>query len=169
MIKRILHSSWLALVLLFIYLPVLMLAVYSFTDTATIGTKGNFSLQNYVTLFTTPELRGMIGGTFLLAFGSALVATILGTMGAIGAFYCKKGPKQLIQFVNQIPVINADVVTGFSLCVLMIVVLGMDKETLLPLIAGHVVLEAPFVYLSVLPKLKQMDNSIYEAAQRPGC
>ena len=75
MIKRILHSSWLALVLLFIYLPVLMLAVYSFTDTATIGTKGNFSLQNYVTLFTTPELRGMIGGTFLLAFGSALVAT----------------------------------------------------------------------------------------------
>lgn len=115
MIKRILHSSWLALVLLFIYLPVLMLAVYSFTDTATIGTKGNFSLQNYVTLFTTPELRGMIGGTFLLAFGSALVATILGTIGAIGAFYCKKGPKQLIQFVNQIPVINADVVTGFSL------------------------------------------------------
>ena len=55
MIKRILHSSWLALVLLFIYLPVLMLAVYSFTDTATIGTKGNFSLQNYVTLFTTPD------------------------------------------------------------------------------------------------------------------
>ena len=51
---------------------------------------GNFSLQNYVTLFTTPELRGMIGGTFLLAFGSALVATILGTIGAIGAFYCKK-------------------------------------------------------------------------------
>lgn len=168
MIKRILHSSWLALVLLFIYLPVLMLAVYSFTDTATIGTKGNFSLQNYVTLFTTPELRGMIGGTFLLAFGSALVATILGTIGAIGAFYCKKGPKQLIQFVNQIPVINADVVTGFSLCVLMIVVLGMDKETLLPLIAGHVALEAPFVYLSVLPKLKQMDNSIYEAARDLG-
>lgn len=97
--------------------------------------KGQFSLQNYVTLFTTPELRGMIGGTFLLAFGSALVATILGTIGAIGAFYCKKGPKQLIQFVNQIPVINADVVTGFSLCVLMIVVLGMDKETLFPLIA----------------------------------
>ena len=149
MIKRILHSSWLALVLLFIYLPVLMLAVYSFTDTATIGTKGNFSLQNYVTLFTTPELRGMIGGTFLLAFGSALVATILGTIGAIGAFYCKKGPKQLIQFVNQIPVINADVVTGFSLCVLMIVVLGMDN-------------------LSVLPKLKQMDNSIYEAARDLG-
>ena len=83
-------------------------------------------------------------------------------------FLLLKDHKQLIQFVNQIPVINADVVTGFSLCVLMIVVLGMDKETLLPLIAGHVVLEAPFVYLSVLPKLKQMDNSIYEAAKRPG-
>ena len=126
-------------------------------------------MQNYVTLFTTPELSGMIGGPFLLAFGSALVATILGTVGAIGAFYCKKGPRQLIQFVNQIPVINADVVTGFSLCVLMIVVLGMDKETLFPLIAGHVVLEAPFVYLSVLPKLKQMDNSIYERGVVQSC
>ena len=123
MIKRILHSSWLALVLLFIYLPVLMLAVYSFTDTATIGTKGNFSLQNYVTLFTTPELRGMIGGTFLLAFGSALVATILGTIGAIGAFYCKKGPKQLIQFVNQIPVINAAVSLVAHVIVLIILML----------------------------------------------
>ena len=64
MIKRILHSSWLALVLLFIYLPVLMLAVYSFTDTANNWYKGQIFLQNYVTLFTTPELRGMIGGTF---------------------------------------------------------------------------------------------------------
>ena len=74
MIKRILHSSWLALVLLFIYLPVLILAVYSFTDTATIGTRGSFSMQNYVTLFTTPELSGMIGGTFLLAFAPKSLA-----------------------------------------------------------------------------------------------
>lgn len=168
MIKKLVQRIWLLIVLLFIYLPVLTLAVYSFTDTATIGTRGSFSLQNYETLFTTPELRGMIGGTFLLAFGSALIATILGTLGAIGAFYCKKGARGAIQFVNQIPVINADVVTGFSLCVLMIVVLGLDKETLFPLVAGHVVLEAPFVYLSVLPKLKQMDNSIYEAARDLG-
>ena len=164
MMKKVLRSSWLAIVLLFMYLPVLILMVYSFTDTATIGTAGHFSLKNYVTLFTSEELLGMIGGTFALAFGSALLATLLGTIGAIGAFYSKKAPRHLIDMVNQIPVVNAEVVTGFSLCVLLIVVFGMDKESFFPLVIGHVVLEAPFVYLSVLPKLKQMDNSIYEAA-----
>lgn len=168
MMKKILRSSWLGLVLLFMYLPVLMLMVYSFTDTATIGTRGGFSVQNYVTLFTTDELLEMIGNTFALAFGSALLGTILGTIGAIGAFYCRKGPKHAINLVNQIPVVNAEVVTGFSLCVLLIVVFGVSKESFVPLVAGHVVLEAPFVYLSVLPKLKQMDNSIYEAARDLG-
>ena len=116
------------------------------------------------TLFTTGELLSMIGGTFALAFGSALIATILGTIGAIGAFYSKKGSRRFMDFANQIPVVNAEVVTGFSICVLLIVVLGLSKDSFFPLIVGHVVLEAPFVYLSVLPKLKQMDNSIYEAA-----
>ena len=66
--------------------------------------------------------------------------------------------------VNQIPVINADVVTGFSLCVLLVVVFGIGKDTYIPLVLGHVTLCAPFVYLSVIPKLKQMDSSLYEAA-----
>ena len=164
MIKKTMRSAWLGIVLLFMYLPVLILAVYSFTDTATIGTHGNFSLQNYKTMFTTGELLRMIGGTFALAIGSACIATILGTIGAIGAFYSKKGTRGAIDFVNQVPVVNAEVVTGFSICVLLIVVLGLSKDSFFPLIVGHVVLEAPFVYLSVLPKLKQMDNSIYEAA-----
>ena len=66
--------------------------------------------------------------------------------------------------MNQIPVVNADVVTGFSICIFLIVVLNIGKETYIPLVAGHVVLSAPFVFLSVVPKLKQMDGSIYEAA-----
>ena len=106
----------------------------------------------------------MIGGTLLLAFGSAVIATILGTMGAIGAFYSKSRTNKVITTVNQIPVVNADVVTGFSLCVLMIVALNISKDSYIPLVIGHVTLSAPFVYLSVVPKLKQMDNSIYEAA-----
>lgn len=164
MIKKIISAAWLGLVLLFMYLPILILAVYSFTDTPTIGTSGNFSLDNYVTLFTTPELLDMIGGTFMLAFGSALISTILGTIGAIGAFYSKKVAKNAVTLVNQVPVINADVVTGFSICVLLIVVLGIKKDTYIPLVAGHVVMSAPFVFLSVMPKLKQMNNSLYEAA-----
>ena len=69
-----------------------------------------------------------------------------------------------ISTINQIPVINADVVTGFSICILLVVVLGISKDTYIPLVAGHVTLCAPFVFLSVTPKLKQMDSSIYEAA-----
>ena len=162
--KKVFSTVWLGLVLLFMYLPILILAVYSFTDTATIGTGGNFSVDNYVTLFTTPELLKMIGGTFLLAVGSSVIATILGTLGAIGSFYSKKGIKNAVTIANQIPVVNADVVTGFSICVLLIVALGIKKDTYIPLVAGHVVMSAPFVFLSVVPKLKQMNNNLYEAA-----
>ena len=66
--------------------------------------------------------------------------------------------------LNQVPVVNADVVTGFSMCILLVVVFGVSKDTYIPLVLGHVVLSAPFVYLAVVPKLKQMDPSIYEAA-----
>lgn len=151
-------------VLLFLYLPILVLAVYSFTDATNIGAIRGFSLRNYVTLFTTPELVHMILGTVALALGSAVIATFLGTIGAIGSFYSKKGMASAITTMNQVPVVNADVVTGFSICILLVVVLGVSKDTFIPLVAGHVTLCAPFVFLAVIPKLRQMDSSIYEAA-----
>ena len=163
--KKVSAVVWLVLVLAFIYIPILLLAVYSFTDATMVGaTIDGFTFKNYITLFENEELRGMIGGTVLLALGSALIAAILGTLGAIGSFYSKRTTKNLINYANQIPVVNADVVTGFSLCVLLIVLLGIDKDTFVPLVAGHVVLCTPFVYLSVMPRLKQMDNNLYEAA-----
>ena len=154
----------LALALLLIYSPILILAVYSFTDATSIGFSGSFSMQNYITLFTTPELSQMIWGTVILALAVAVLSTVLGTIGAIGAFYSKKRAQAVVGVVNQIPVINADVVTGFSVCILLVAVFGFSKDTYFPLLAGQVTLCAPFVYLSVLPKLSQMDPSIYEAA-----
>ena len=162
--RKYIKGLFLGLVLLFLYLPIFILAVYSFTDATNIGAIRGFSLHNYVTLFTTPELLGMIGGTILLALGAAFLATLLGTMGAIGAFYSKKKTTKVISTMNQVPVVNADVVTGFSLCILLVVVLGVSKDTFIPLVVGHVILCAPFVYLSVMPKIRQMDPSIYEAA-----
>lgn len=162
--KRVIKTVFLLVMLVFLYLPILILAFYSFTDATTIGSFRRFSLRNYVTLFTTPELMGMIGGTLLLAFGAAAIASVLGTMGAIGSFYSDKRFSAVIDTMNQVPVINADVVTGFSICILLVVVLGVSKDTFVPLVAGHVTLCAPFVYLSVMPKLKQMDPGIYEAA-----
>lgn len=158
------RGIFLFLVLLFLYLPILLLAVYSFTSSTQIGAIREFSIQNYVTLFTTPVLTDMILGTVLLALGSAVIATFLGTMGAIGAFYSKRKASAFITTLNQVPVVNADVVTGFSICILLVVVLHVSKESYIPLVAGHVTLCAPFVFLSVMPRIKQMDSSIYEAA-----
>ena len=164
MTRKIVRWTVPILVLLFLYVPILILALYSFTDATQIGAIRSFTLKNYETLFTTDELRNMIVGTILLALAAATLATILGTLGAIGSFYSKKRTTSLMNTVNQIPVINADVVTGFSLCILLVVVFGVSKDTYIPLVIGHVTLCAPFVYLSVIPKLKQMDSSLYEAA-----
>lgn len=157
-------ALFIILVLVFLYAPILILMLYSFTNATNIGAMRGFSMHNYVTLFTTPELRDMIIGTIILALSSAVLATVLGTLGAIGSFYSSRKASTFINSLNEVPVINADVVTGFSICILLVVVLGVSKDTYIPLVIGHVALCAPFVYLSVIPKLKQMDSSIYEAA-----
>ena len=90
MMKKVWKGVIIAFVLLFLYLPILVLAVYSFTDATQIGAIRGFSLKNYVTLFTTPELRDMIVGTIALAFSAAAIATLLGTMVAFGYFYSGK-------------------------------------------------------------------------------
>ena len=151
--KKTIQSVFLGMVLLLMYLPILLLAVYSFMDSAIIGRSGSFTVKNYVYLFHSEDLRSMI----------------FGTLGAIGAFYSSKKLKRPIHLMNQIPVVNADVVTGFSICVLLIVFFKMDKASYIPLVIGLVSLCSPFVYLSVIPRLKQMDPQLYEAALDLGC
>lgn len=162
--KKFFSTFFIVIMLLFVYMPILFLAFYSFTTSANIGSVHGFSLQNYITLIENEELRSMIIGTVLLALISAICSTVLGTLGAIGSFYSGKTIKGIVNSLNQVPVVNADVVTGFSVCIAMVIVCNIEKSTFIPLIVGHIVLSAPFVYLSVVPKLKQMDSSLYEAA-----
>lgn len=169
MMKKFFQCAWIGMVLLFLYAPILILAVYSFTESTMIGSIRGFSLKNYITLFTTPELLQMIFGTIALALIVALFSTILGTAGAIGTFYSKKSSQHIIDLANQIPVVNADVVTGFSICILLIVFFNMEKESFIPLLVGQMTLCTPFVYLQILPRLKQMDPHLYEAALDLGC
>ena len=162
--KKTISPIFIGIMAVILYLPIFMLAVYSFTDSANIGAIHGFSMQNYVTLFTKPELREMIAGTLILALGSAFLSTILGTLGAVGVFYSGRFGNMIVGSLNQVPVVNAEVVTAFSLCILLIGVCGVDKSSFVSLLIGHIILESPFIYLSVVPKLKQMDNSLYEAA-----
>lgn len=167
--RKAMQHFWIWLVLAFLYLPILILAFYSFTDSTMIGSVRSFSLDNYVTLFTEEALIDMMKGTLLLAAAVAVISTLLGTMGAIGAFYSRKGVRGFLEFTNEIPIVNADVVTGFSVCILFIVVFHIDKSTFLPLLIGQTALCTPFVYLSVMPRLKQMDPALYEAGLDLGC
>ena len=167
--KKIFQHFYIWFVLAFLYMPILILSFYSFTDSKMIGTVHGFSLENYKTLFTEPELLSMLWGTVTLALAVGILSTILGTAGAIGAFYSKKGLRSFVELANEVPIVNADVVTGFSVCILMIVLLHMNKDTYMPLVIAQTALCAPFVYLSVMPRLKLMDQSLYEAALDLGC
>ena len=126
--RKVFTPAFICFMLLFLYAPILILAFYSFTNASQIGSFQSFSLHNYVTLFTTDELREMILSTIMLALVSSLLATILGTLGAIGSFYSKSKVSRIYHSINQIPVINADVVTGFSACILIVVVFGISKD-----------------------------------------
>lgn len=150
-------------VLLFVmYAPILLLIVFSFTDTKIIGRWDGFSLHLYKALFRDREIMQAFGNTFLVAISSAVVSTILGTLGAIRIFYCGKRAKAALEGISNIPVMNAEIVTALSLTILFVFFGVIFNFT--TLLIGHVVLTIPFVVLSVRPKLMQMDPNIYEAA-----
>ncbi len=162
MIKKCLKWFYIGLMLLFLYAPILLLAVYSFNSVDMIGTWGEFSFRHYAKLFGDPVILEMIGNTLVLALSAAVLSTVLGTAGALGIYYCKKRIRTVLGGVSQIPIINAEIVTALAL-VITFVSVGMEKS-FFTLLIGHMVICTPFVVLSVTPKLKQMDNSLYEAA-----
>ncbi len=162
--KSILKWAFIGLILLFIYFPILFLTVNSFNESDQIQTWTGFSWTHYAYFFNFDnEPIHIVLQTLLLALIVATLSTILGTIGAIGIFYSKKRANSALTAVNRIPIINADVVTAISFA-LLISFLGLDKSTYIPLVLGQMLLCTPFVVMSIIPKLKQMDNNLYEAA-----
>jgi spermidine/putrescine transport system permease protein len=165
MVKKIFARSYVALILLLMYLPIFLLILFSFIDSRVVGVIGpnnSFTFDLYRRLFLNDKAMEALGNTFLVAFVSSLLSTLLGTFGAIGIYYMKQRGKKLFETLTQIPVINAEIVMALSLAVLFIFFgLPVGFTTL---VIGHIVLTVAFVYLSVKPKLQQMDPSIYEAA-----
>ncbi|MBO5889607.1 MAG: ABC transporter permease [Clostridia bacterium] len=158
--KKLLSLGYIFLVLAFIYIPIFMLIIYSFNEGKTIGVWEGFSFRWYERLDT---IKDVVINTILLAVVSASIATILGTLGAIGVFYNKKKFGKYVNLASQIPVVNSEVVTACALVMLLMLV-GFSNRSLFGLYVGHIILSVPFVVLSVIPKLKQMDSSLYEAA-----
>lgn len=161
-LSQFLCKFYVYILLLAMYAPLLLLIIYSFTNTKLIGSWDGFSLHLYEALFKDKEIMQAFFNTFLVAISSAVVSTVLGTLGAIGIFYSGKKSKAVLEGMSSIPVMNAEIVTALSLTILF-VFCGI-KFNFITLLIGHVVLTIPFVVLSVRPKLIQMDPNIYEAA-----
>ncbi len=162
MIKKFFSRGYVFLVLAFIYIPIFILILLSFNEAKTFTGFENFkfSLEWYGKL---AEVKDVVINTVVLAIVSSVIATVLGTLGAIGIFYSRGKLGKTVQGASQIPVVNSEVVTACALAMLLGIV-GLSHRSLFGLYVGHIILSAPFVVLSVIPKLKQMDSSLYEAA-----
>ena len=167
MVKKIIGQCYIWVILLLMYLPVLILIAFSFTEAVNVGEWTGFTFNLYPRLFQSEEIMIALGNTVLIAVISALVSTIIGSLGAVGAFYSKKKMRNAIDLATQIPVVNAEIVVAFSLTVMFVFIGNLVNAYMFSfwtLLIGHVCLSIPFVYINVKPKLQQMDPSLYEAA-----
>ena len=174
LLRKVLGQCAIWIFLILMYVPILVLIASSFTDTEVIGQWGSFSFELYARLFHDEEIGIALANTIVLALVSGLVSTLLGTLGAIGTFYSKKHWRSFCETTTQIPVVNAEIVIALSLTVLFVfagnyLFQGTNIFSFWTLLVGHVILSVPFVYLSVKPKLQQMDPALYEAALDLGC
>lgn len=175
LLGRIIAKIFVYFVLLLMYAPIIYITIFSFTEHDTTGMWDGFSFANYTDLFnydgnrTSQNIWDAAKNTALVALTSAAISTVLGTLGAIGIYYSrKKWVKNTLDFVTQIPVVNAEIVTAVSLCILFVIFQSFLPRSFITLVIGHVVLSIPYVVMSVSPKLEQMDPSLYEAAMDLG-
>ena len=149
-------------VLSFFYLPILSLMIFSFNDSRSLTSWSGFSLQWYQALFENREMMNAITTTISIALISTLVATVMGTLAAIGISKSRRLIKELVLSVNNFPILNPEIVTAIGL-MLMYSSLNIEKGFITMLLA-HIIFSTPYVILSVLPRIRRLDPDIAEAA-----
>ena len=165
MVKKILAQAYLWILLLLLYSPIVIIVIYSFTEAKVLGNWTGFSTKLYTSLFTTGthhSLMNALINTIPIALLAATASTLLGSVAAIGIFNMKSRSRKAIGFVNSIPILNGDIITGISLFLLFVSVGITQGYT--TVVLAHITFCTPYVVLSVLPRLKQMNPNIYEAA-----
>lgn len=155
----------------FLYLPIIVLIVFSFNQSKNRATFTGFTFKWYKDLFQNELIISSLWNTLIVAIISSIVATVIGTIAAIGISNMKKRNKTILLNITYLPVINPEIITGISLMLLLVFVssiLGFELGFLTVLIS-HITFSIPYVILNVLPKLRQMDSHIFEAAIDLGC
>lgn len=172
--KKAVTRLYTFLIFLFLYAPILVLMVFSFNDTETSSRTvwSGFSLRWYQKLFEDRLILEALRNTLIIAVITAIAATVLGTVAAVGINSMKKLPRRIMMNITNFPMVNPEIVTGVSLMLLFVFAVGLfggRSLGLASLIAAHITFCLPYVILSVLPKLRQMNPNLYEAAQDLGC
>ncbi|HIX52659.1 MAG TPA: extracellular solute-binding protein [Candidatus Lachnoclostridium stercoripullorum] len=165
-LKRFFQDFYLVFVLIFLYAPILTMMVLSFNTSKSRTDWGGFTLDWYAQMFESSSIMDALYNTLLIAFISALAATILGTVAAIGISSMKKTPRNIAMGINNIPMLNSEIVTGISLMLAFLAFgISLGFKTIL---LSHITFCVPYVILSVMPKLKQTSRYTYEAAMDLG-
>ncbi len=166
-----LSKVYVGLILAFLYLPILVLIIFSFNNTKSRSVFTGFTFEWYQKLFQNELIMTSLGNTLIVAVVASLVATVLGTVACIGISRMKKAPKAVVMQVTNIPIMNPEIVTGVSLMLLFVFFAArMHLEFgFVTLIIAHITFDVPYVVLNVMPKFRQMDANLYEAAQDLGC
>ena len=160
--RRFLQKFYLGLVILFLYAPILVLIVLSFNSSKSRSKWGGFTTKWYSSMFANDTIMLALKDTLLIAVLSALLATLLGTAAAIAINHMRKVPRTIMLGITNIPMLNAEIVTGISLMLLFLAInLNLGFFTVL---LSHIAFNVPYVILSVMPKLAQTNQSTYEAA-----
>ncbi len=160
-VKSALMWTVVGVMLAFMYVPILILIIYSFTDAKALGVWGGFSFALYADLFTNSSILGAFKNSLILAFASAALATVLGTSAAVGIYYLRKWKKTTASFIANITMENAEIVTGVTFMMFFLALrLPYGWTTL---IIAHTMITVPYVILSVTPKLAQLNPNLYEA------
>lgn len=172
--KKAITRLYTFLIFLFLYAPILVLMFFSFNDTETSSRTvwSGFSLRWYQKLFEDRLILEALRNTLIIAVIAAAAATVLGTVAAVGINSMKKLPRRVMMNITNFPMVNPEIVTGVSLMLLFVFAVGLFGGRSLgmaSLIAAHITFCLPYVILSVLPKLRQMNPNLYEAAQDLGC
>ncbi len=165
--KKISSKIYIALVFIFLYAPIFVLIANSFNQSKSRTVWTGFTLDWYAKLFNNEVILKSLGNTLLIAAIASVVSTVLGTAAAIGIYSMKKWSRSLVINITYIPVMNSEMVTGVSL-MLLFVALNIDLG-FMTLIFAHITFCVPYVILNVLPKLRQMNRSLYDAALDLGC
>lgn len=167
-----LRRLYIALIVLFLYAPILVMIFFSFNESASTSSFTGFSLHWYKELFQKDEVGEALKNTLILAVSSSLIAGIIGTAAAVGISRMKKAWRSPVLSVTNIPMMNPDIVTAVSMLMLFVFVsglLGVSSRSFITVLIAHVTFNLPYVVLSVMPKIRQMDKNLPEAAQDLGC